>query len=253
MISTLFQNDTFINNNIVSLFNTSIYEYDMKNAGYNLSRAYNLLPEDTLNKLGKLKKENRTVRIGKLQRNDENYKKKLKEAFKEARRMFFEANELEDNDIISIKKDAIFTTKECKNQKFLKYIDFREKHKYSSYIRLGRKIEFYYAHNTLDIKGLGEESINYHKDYMLKMIGLFFYKMESSEMKDVIIFMRNFIDSYKYYKLPVDFYRRFAVDSFYTEKETGDTFYEYWEEDKEKLDINYNYFEVLVKLIKIPL
>ena len=38
--NTLYKSDTFVNDNIFYLFNKTIYEFDMKNAGYNLSRAY---------------------------------------------------------------------------------------------------------------------------------------------------------------------------------------------------------------------
>ena len=50
--NTLYKSDTFINENIFYLFNKTIYEFDMKNAGYNLSRAYKLLPDDKLEELG---------------------------------------------------------------------------------------------------------------------------------------------------------------------------------------------------------
>ena len=113
---TLYKSDTFINDNIFYLFNKTIYEYDMKSAGYNLSRAYKLLPESKLEELGRLKKERRSIEIGNIQRVNPEYKERLKLAFEEARRMFFEANDLQQNDIISIKKDAIFTTKYCENQ-----------------------------------------------------------------------------------------------------------------------------------------
>lgn len=252
--NTLYKYDTYTNDNIFYLFNKTIYEYDMKNAGYNLSRAYKLLPEDKLEELGRLKKDRRTIEIGKLQRNNKEYKEKLIKAFEEARRMFFEANDIQIDEIISIKKDAIFVTRHCEFQKFLDYIEFRPKNEYSSYIRLNKKVELYYSQDKLDVKGLGDETIEYHKDYLLHFISLFFKKMETENTSTVLGFMRRFIDKYKNRELPVGYYRRFDRDPrFDTVENDGVKFYEYWEEQKHELNITFNYIEVLIKLIKIPL
>lgn len=251
--NTLYKSDTFINDNIFYLFNKTIYEYDMKSAGYNLSRAYKLLPEEKLEELGRFKKDRRSIELGNIQRANPVYKEQLKQAFEEARRMFFEANNIQPDEIISIKKDAIFTTRYCKYQKFLNYIEFRPKHEYSSYIRLNKKIELYYSQDQLDIKGLGDETIQYHKDYIISFIRLFFKKMETDDTATILGFMRRFIDKYKRLELPVGYYRRFDRDPRYDTFDDGIKFYEYWEDKKEELDISFNYKEVLIKLIKIPL
>jgi hypothetical protein len=225
----------------------------MKSAGYNLSKAYKLLPEDKLEELGRLKKDRRSIEIGNIQRANSEYKERLKQAFEEARRMFFEANDLQADEIISIKKDAIFTTKYCNNTQFLDYIEFRPKNEYSSYIRLNKKIELYYSDLQLDIKGLGDEVIKYHKDYMISFIRLFFQKMETEDSATVLGFMRRFIDRYKRRELPIGYYRRFDRDPIFDTFDDNIKFYEYWEDQKEDLDISFNYMEVLIKLIKIPL
>ena len=81
----------------------------MRNAGFNLSREFKLLPKDKLDELGKMKKDYRTIEIGKIQRKNPKFKEQLAQAFIEARRIFFEENSLTEEDVISIKKDAIFT------------------------------------------------------------------------------------------------------------------------------------------------
>ena len=253
MSSKLYEKDLFLNDNIFYFFNKSIYEYDMRNAGFNLTRAYNLLPKSKIEELGRMKKERRTIEIGKIQRKNDVYKDKLSKAFKEARRMFFEMNNIEDSDIISIKKDAIFTTKRCDFQKFLEFIEFREKNYYTSYIRLSKKIELYYSERQMDIKGLGKESLEYHKDYLVHFIHLYFKKMECDEPVAVLEFIRKFIDKYKRRELSVGYYRRFERDAYFQLINDDSKYYEYWEENKDELDITYNYFEVFIKLAKILL
>ena len=118
----LWKQDSFINENIPFLFNKEIIEYDMKDAGFSLTQEFKLLDKTIIEKLAKYKKDKRKIEMGKIERDDSKYRDAKKEAFKLARQMFFEANELEVADIISIKKDAIFTTKRCSQQSFGKFI-----------------------------------------------------------------------------------------------------------------------------------
>jgi hypothetical protein len=248
----LWSKDLYTNNNIFYFFNKPLYEYDMQEAGFNLAKAYSLLPESTVDWLTKLTKERRHIEIGKLYKKDLVFKNTHKETFAKARKMFFEANNLQIEDIVAIKKDAIFTTKECDNTRFLEYINFRPKHQYTSYIRLGRKLELYYNYDILDIKGLSDNAISYHEEYMIKFIKSFFEKMETEERSTVLKYVRRFIDRYKARKLDIGYYRRFDVNSFYDVTSLpGMKLYEY--DDVYDVDITFNYFTVLIKLVKIPL
>lgn len=252
--NTLWERDSFINENIPFLFNKEIIEYDMKDAGFSLTREYKLLDDSTIEKLDKFKKDKRKVEMGKIERDNSDYRDAKKEAFKMARRMFFEANELEPSDIISIKKDAILTTKKCQYQSFGKYILFRPKNFYTSYIQLGKRLEFYYSPEHLDVKGISDDVLKLHEDYMLKFIKLFFNKMETEDDITVIEFTKRFITKYKRKELEVGYYRRFNHESnFILLNNDTDTFMDYWEESKDDLDISYNFHELLLKLIQIPL
>ena len=253
MSSKLWEKDTFINENIFYLFNKEIIEYDMKEAGFSLIKEYHLIDDNTLNELKKMGKEQRKIKIGKLQIKDDKLKSGLKESFKSARKRFFEENDIKDDEVISIKKDAIFVTKFCKTTKFGKHIDFRPKHEYSSYIRLDKKLEFYYSPIELSVKGIGDDKVQLHYDYLIKFINLYFKKMETSDNNDVILFLRHFIDKYKNRELDVGFYRNFNSRSNFSVFNDDNIYMEYWNDDKDSLDISYNYFNILLKLIKIPL
>lgn len=253
-MAELWKNDIVTNQNIPFLFNTKIYEYDMRDAGFSLTKEFKLLDKEVIEKLDKYKKDKRKVELGLIQRKNTEYTKSLKDAFKEVRRWFFEENNLDDNDVISVKKDAIFTKKKCEHTKFGEFIEFRVKNEYTSYIRLDKRLEFYYRENTLDIKGMNEENMNYHKDYMISFIIKFFEKMESSSPIDVIEFTKRFIDKYKRRELDVGYYRTFDSNSCFKELDNDENAYmEYWEESKNDLDISYNFKEILLKLLQIPL
>ena len=253
-MSELWKNDTFTNPNIAFTFNQDIVEYDLKDAGFSLTKEYGLLDKKTIEKLDKYKKDKRKIELGLIQREDKEYRDSLKEVFGEARRLFIEFNELENNDIISIKKDAIFTLKRCKYNKFGKYINFRPKNYYTSYIQLGKKLEFYYNPKQLDIKGMAEYNVKLHEEYMIKFIKSFFKKMETERPETVVDFTKRFISKYKRRELEVGYYRTFDHHSYYTlNDDSGDIFKEYWEDSKDDLDISYNFHTILIKLIQIPL
>lgn len=253
-MQNLYNRDSFINPNIVFLFNREIIEYDMKEAGFSLIQEYKLLPQRIIDELKKLPKEKRKIKIGVLQREDEKLRKELKEAFSMARERFFLANELEDTDIVSIKKDAIFTTKRCQTQEIGDFIVFRPKNTYTSYIQMTKNLEFYYSPTSLDVKGISDELLDLHKDYMLDFIRRFFEKMETeSDSCNTIEFVKRFCDKYKHRELDVGYYREFNVKSEYHLLNDNTIFMEYWEDKKEDLDITYNYFNILMKLIRIPL
>lgn len=254
MSSNLYKKDNYINDNIFFLFNKDITEYDMSEAGFSLIQEFGLLDNNTINKLSKMKKDGRKIEIGNIQRKDSEFKERLKNSFTEARMLFFELNNINDNELISIKKDAIITTQSCQYTKIGKFIDFRPKHFYTSYIRLDKRLELYYSPTDFAVKGIGDELLEEHNEYLIKFIKQYFHKMETSTDKsDIIEFTRNFIDKYKSLELPVGYYRNFNIKSEFSVKDEVTKYKKYWEDEKENLDISYNYFNVLLKLIKIPL
>ena len=225
----------------------------MKSAGLSLIKEFQLLPKKTIKKLDDIyDKEKRNKEIGLLERNNKELVEKKKIAFQVVREEFLKANQLEDNEVISIKKDAIFTTREVPHTTFGEYIVFQKKNQYSSYLRVGkRKMELYYNSDKIDVKGIGDENVELHEDGMLVFYKTFIRKMEIEKPESVLRYLRTFIDQYKKIELPVEYYREFNAKSCYVTK-TGGEYMDYWEDQKLDLDISYNYF-ILCNLPKILL
>lgn len=257
-MSQLYKRDTFLNKNIFYLFNREIMEYDMEDAGFSLIQEFNLLPEKQIEKLKTKGKKKRKIEIGLIQKNNLKFKSDLKEAFMMARERFFLANNLEDEDVISIKKDAIFTKRRCDVEKVGDYINFRKKHEFTSYIfiniKKGKPLEIYYGPFDFSVKGISDSLLPYHEDYMIAFMKQFFFKMETSDKPSVLQFMRRFITKYKRKELNIGYYRNFNIRSDFTVIGEPDIMYmEYDESDIDNIDISYNYFNILLKLLKIPL
>lgn len=251
-MGTLYTKDTYLNKSIEYLCNEEIYEYDISSAGYNISMYYNLLPQEMVDKLANMEdKHKRHVAIGIYQRGNKEYRDNLKQKFVETRKMFFEANELRDEDILSIKKDAIFTFKPCNITQF-ENINFSLKNFYTSYYYLS-KYEFYYSKDTLDIKGISDVHLLRHKDYMLDFLHELFKSMElSTKIKRSIKYLMEFRDYYVNKDLDVGYYRELNDKSlFLTMDSDGEYIYTPEAVNKSNIIPAFNYINYIMPLSQI--
>lgn len=202
-VSDLYLRDTYLNRNIDILSNQTIIEYDLKSANTSLCREYNLLPKEKVDKIADMPRDDRVKTIGKLMRKDSVFKEGLKAAFVDIRKRFFEANEIQDGDILAIRKDAIFCLREVKQDTF-GHCKFSSKNRYSSFLRLDRlelyyspKGEFFGGKATVDVKGINDDILIKHDEFMLEFFRTLFKHIESSPKSVQIHYVRRFIDKYK--------------------------------------------------------
>ena len=109
--SKLYLKDNYLNKGVSILTGKTIIEYDLKSANTSLCSEYHLLPQDQIEKISALPRSKRVVKIGKLCRKNKEFNEGLKKAFVDIRRRFFEANNIYPEEVISIKKDALFKMK----------------------------------------------------------------------------------------------------------------------------------------------
>lgn len=250
----LYERHNYINKNVNYLISTEIIEYDMVSAGLNICKEYKLLPENEIEELFQLPKNIRVIRLGLLQKENKSLVRDMNEGFKKARQLFFEANKIEDDEVISIKKDAVFVTKRCRVREFGN-IRFEPKNTYTSYYRING-MEFYFNNkNGIDVKGIQNDLLELHKDYMLSFLHRFFYMNETSKPKFIIKYLNEFTYNYKTKQLPIGFYRELNRESTFRtgEKINGQAvgLMNVSRKDFNIVDISYNYFKYLVPLISI--
>lgn len=253
-MNTLFEHDMYINKNIEYLISKEIIEYDIKSAGYNLCKHFKLLPDAKIDMLSKLSKKERQTKLGMLLKYDKNLVKKLSLAFKEARKWFFETNNLTEDDIISINKDALFITKKCHNLK-IGHIEFVEKNQYTSYYYFNR-YQFYYSKDKgIDVKGISDENLEKHRSYMLDILKTLFNMLEVSDKKVIIKVLKDFSYYYKRKELDIGYYRELNVDSLYRTDETllSNVIFIEDTEENTNIDIGYNYINYIVPIINLIL
>jgi hypothetical protein len=228
-----------------------IIEYDIKSAGFNLIKKYKLLNDKKIEHLESLDKKKRQIMIGLYEKNDKELKKNLNLAFVDARRIFFESNNLQDDDILSIKKDAIITTKRC-DKLIFDNVEFVEKHIYTSYYYIN-KFEFYLGTTGIDVKGINDEKLELHKDFMLDFLFKIFKMMETTSREIIIKNIKEFSYYYKTKQLEIGYYRELNKDSLFKLHHTllktmvgvVDT------DDVSDIDINYNFMHYIIPIINL--
>lgn len=250
MSKSIWERHYYRNRDIGFLVNDEIIEYDIKSAGLNLAKEFKYLDENIIHKLESMDKERRNIQMGLMKIKDKQLVKNENTAFVEARRFFIRSNNLSANNIISIKKDAIFTSQRCRNLKFGN-IEFVPKNKYSTYIEINN-LEFYYNKDKLDVKGISDILLKKHEGYMVEFFKDFFSLYESGSTKLLIDYMTEFVYRYKTRLLETEYYREFnATSSFMLNNVIEKKGFIIDEIDSSSLsDINiaYNYFNYLVPM-----
>lgn len=251
-MDNLYEKSEYINPNINFVFNKPIYEYDLKDAGFNIIREFKLLPDDIIEKLKGVSKDKRKIIIGDYQRKNPSLKESLKDGFCEARRRLFSYKSLNESNIVSIKKDAIFTFDNLSQENMIgKYLNFRNKNEYISYLRFSKKVEIYSNTNKCDIKGINHDNLVKHEDYMISFINDYIYKMETENPEVVLRYLRRFVDKYKSMDLSIGYYREFNEKSMY--KTSNGYFSDEFDAMRSVIDIEYNLFNIIIPMAKYTL
>ena len=254
----LYERDTYIApiNNIVS---RDIREWDISKANISILLYLGVIDRSTYDRLYSADKRYRQIQVGLMQQ-DPKIANSLSKGFQMARKLFFESNRINDYEVLSIKKDAIYlidkipSTTVFENERGK--IEFVCKNEYTSYYRLG-KIEYYFMYNSngerMDVKGISDNVLELHKPYMLDFLSYIFTMMQRNMVLDAIQVLRDFMNEYLYLKLDTGFYRELNNYSMFKTKyqiDSQNTYTEGVYMVDDKIDISYN-FGILNELFRI--
>jgi hypothetical protein len=191
--------------------------------------------------------KDRSIVIGKLQRDNEVIKKELNNGFKEYRQMFFEANGIQDEEVLAIRKDAIFViSKEPRYTTFDK-VEFVCKNIYTSFYRIFRYEYYYFCDRVrmlenFDVKGISDQILPVHENYFIELLKCVFEAAELNIL-DAVQILSNFLNEYMNFRVEPGFYREFNDSSLFR---INSPFYmnyglqELYSFDPNIMDISYN-------------
>ena len=239
----------YLNKEVYYLKNTSISEYDITSAGFTVIKFKKLLSDTQIQDLEKLEKYERNVQIGKLMLKKPTIATEIIQTLAKVREAFVVINEIYPEDILTIKKDAIFLIKKVPQKLKIKEFEFRAKATYTSYCYLNKK-EFYFSSVTknMDVKGLSDNVRELQKDFLLKDIQRFLELAEKLPPEQMFTLLKNYRAKYLERKLDKETYRDLDTGMFklrdYTMENISD-------EDLQEIDITQNYLNYLVPLFNI--
>lgn len=240
------------------LTNVFIREYDISKCNINVLFSKGVIDKNTYDYLYSSERMVRQSYIGKLQK-DNRILKILKDGIIEAKQIFFNANNIKDSDVLSIKNDAVFLiNKKALITKF-NLIEFKEKSLYTSFYKINNMELYYYYNNItkaeyLDVKGISDINLAKHDQYFLQFIKDIFYSIQVNGSEITLRMLKEFYNEYISLKLPIEFYRRFDSTSNYhfkylTNINTGFEAEYIINDNKNNIDISYN-LSIIIQLQK---
>ena len=161
----------------IDIYKGYIYEYDLSKANISSLLYTNYISLDEYNRIYNMDKLKREITIGMMIKDNSEAYEKIKFGIYTAKSKFISANNLRDEEIISIKNDAIFTTRKCEYTTFDNIFTFNLKNTYALFIKL-KELEIYYNYfinkdniiDIIDVKGISDDKLILHKNGMLDII-----------------------------------------------------------------------------------
>ena len=193
-----------------------------------------MLPQETIQELETQQKIVQHISIGKMQGNHPEFGQLLSHGFANVRERFLTMNRIAENKLLCVKKDALFVVGDVQHTNF-GFVQFVKKNAYSSYVRFtnNRNIEIFYNDDSIHVKGISDDTIDYHRLYILPLIKRIIKGIERKD-KDIKRFLIKFIDRYKSGELEQEYYLEFNNKS-------------------KEVSIDFNYFNLLLPFVQIIL
>lgn len=228
-----------------------IYSYDMQQAGLSVLREKKILSKEEGERYAALPKHERVVAIGKLCQSSQEITQELEEGLKDAVFDFCRVNDIGEDDLISIKKDAIYCIKAATTLRMGDYVQWIEQTKYHCFYSF-RGVEVYFSNteNILDIKGITDDGRKLHSLHFSPLLAQMLRNAIATNRQAQMLFFKNLRRDYLSLSLHQECYREFTRDSKYKLNQTlaGMSLYsDFYVPDS--VDISYNYQHVMVPII----
>lgn len=234
-----------------------IIEYDIRSANTTMLRRARKVKERDLKALEALPKHQREVIVGNMIKQDKEIGKTIRKGIIQAKRMLFEANNIQSDEVQAIRNDAVFIIGRRLKATTFGSIEFVQKGVYSMYMKV-EGIHFYYdkANQTVDVKGIKDEIVEEedHQNGMVKFMSTVMGYLCMNRRDALRKYLIEFTDNYKSMKLPLCYYREFGKLNAYRSKMeiSGYSFCQGYvsESDRDMIDGTYNYKRFVLPIIQ---
>ena len=228
------------------IVNAFIHEYDIAKANINALLQRGVIDKALYDTLYSADKSIREKRIGLMIRDNQKIYKEIQAGIMDAKRNLITVNNIDTEDIVSIKNDAVFIMNKKPDITKFGLMDFKLKNIYTIYIKINR-YEFYYYYNSfnqeekLDVKGISDNKLVIHKKYFMDFLLALFNTLQVQGIIEAMTMLYNFGDLYVQRKLDVNYYRKFNSESNFDLLYEGAVWSSETISDVRMVDIRYNY------------
>lgn len=201
------------------LNNVFIREYDISKANINILFEKGIIDREIYKYLYNAERMVRQKYVGMLQK-DDGVMKTLKSGIIEAKQKLFEANNIQDHEVLSIKNDAVFIINRKLQYTKFGLVNFINKNTYTSYYKI-HHLEIYYYYNSvtkeesIEVKGISDRKIVLHEKFMLDFLKDLFYTIQVNGVEIAIRLLKDFYNQYISLSLDTGYYRNFNSDSMF--------------------------------------
>ena len=236
------------------LVNHNIQEWDLEKANISILRSLDLISDEDYSRYYNMPRQEREVELGCLRRDNPKIEEGYQKGIKAVRQMFFDANSLEQENVLYIDNDSITTVHQWRDTRgsyiqgnLAPYINFRVKKRYTSFYRLFIIDFLYYSNGEIEefrLKNVDDKKIREsHSGYFLDFILSCAFSAQTSPILDSIQMVQDTYANYSSKTLDLPYYRELNPRNQY--KLIITNFYTYYadmlsETDKEFVDISYN-------------
>lgn len=217
MANQLYSKDNYTNQNINYIKNNLITEYDISSAGLSILTDLKYFSNDDYNYLMSIDKLERNIIIGKELRKNTDMNAALMNGFAQVRAAFFNNNGIQDHEVLSIKKDAIFLINRDMNidGDISEHVKFNKKNTYNAYINIGRKEHYLdIEHNRLVVKKYPELVKERHKDYLFKLLKDLLFLDSQNNKDEIYKQLATFKYKFVTYRLDKEYYRSIKTGNY---------------------------------------
>ena len=246
----LFKKNTY-SMNVDYIVSSLITEYDISKGNISIMRYLNIIDDALYWELYNAPKQERVVRVGLMMRENKEINKAVNDGFIEAKRLLFDANRIQEQEVQAIRNDAVYIINRKLQYTQFGPITFMEKNVYNEYFKIAKK-DYYYFYDPitqlerLEVKGINDAVLPLHEKYMLDFIKAIMWSVQNEPIEEAIGMIQAFDEKYKNFELDSGYYRRFDSESKFQTRRMSkyNTFkldYLLNEEEKVYLDISYNH------------
>ena len=225
-----------------------ITEYDLSKANISALFSRGIISKELYNELFAAEKHYREVYIGNMIKKDKEVYKEIAAGIKDAKKLLFETNAIEDREVIGIHNDAVFFAGSRNLITDFDYYHFAKKNTYIHYIYLSNKMKFFYRYDketdsdVVDIKGISQEKLSAYEQPFVQFIINMQYMLTNIAIDDTVATYNEYNEKYINRKLPIANYRELNSENGFRFNTGLFSFYSQnvSEKDINDIDIGYN-------------